>query len=364
MPSSHDLTRRHMLTRAAGAACLPLLSPMALSAATVSAVSGAAWAQETDALDPASAAVNAFLAGPGTLPLHQKTLGSIRADLEEAGQTFGAEPIPMADRRDTDVPLSDNRTPVRIYRPLNAGDGPPPILIYVHGGYFVGGSIDSHDHVARSLARACGAMVASIGYRRAPEHPYPAALDDVSEALRWLADKGDVLGGDKTRMGLVGDDAGGMLAASTAIRFRRQPFEGLKFLGLMTPYLRLDDETDFPSRSTYGSGGYRPSLADLAWMRDRYLSLEEDETPSGLVSPLQASAFKGVPTTLVITAGQDAVRDEAGYFVRRLRENGVVSGERRFDDTIHDFMFYAPLIPAGAIAFDVLAAQFRQALTP
>ncbi len=363
MSPSYRLTRRRLLSTTAGAASLPLI-PLALSAPDAPA-----WAQEADPdspgpLDRASATVNAFLAGPGALPLHQKTLGSIRADLEEAGDAFRAEPIEIADFRDTDVPFSDNRTPVRLYRPLGAGDGPPPIVIYIHGGYFVGGSIDSHDHVARSLARSCGAMVASVGYRLAPDHPYPAALDDVSEALRWIADKGDVLGGDNTRMGLVGDDAGGMLAAGAAIRNRRQQYAGLKFLGLMTPYLRLDAEEDFPSRRLYGAGGYRPSLADLAWMRKQYLSLADGETPTGLVSPLQASSFKGVPNTLVITAGHDAVRDEAGFFVRRLRESGVLAGERRFDDTIHDFMFYAPLIPAGAIAFDVLAAQFRRAIEP
>ncbi len=340
-------SRRSLLT---GAAALAAFGP------SIGAAQDA-----TRPLDPASAAVHHFLDGPNDQPQHQKTLGTIPAALEQTREAMQASTLPMAEVTDTDVPFSETRLPVRLYRP-ETDEERPPMIVYAPGGAFVAGSIDSHDHMARYLAQACGAIVASVGYRRAPENPYPAGLDDVSDALRWIAGRGDALGGDRERIGLIGDGAGGFLAAGTAIRNRLTPYPGLKFLGLMTPYLRLDDRPDFASRRELGGGEHRPSLADLAWLREQYLNLGEDERPRGLVSPLSSSGFKGLPPTLVITAGYDPLRDEGGFFVRRLRESGVIAGERRFDTTIHDFMFYTDLIPAARLAFDVVGAQFRTAI--
>ncbi len=344
-----DPSRRSFLAAASGSTVLTLLP-------------GAGIAQDAKPLDPQSAAVNAIVAGPDVRPLHMLSVRELREEIEAAGRSLQTERAPVARVEDTDVPLSENQTPIRLYYPADVEEETPPIIVYCHGGSFIAGSIESHDHVARLLSQSCGAVVASVGYRLAPENPYPAALDDVTEALEWIVDKAGALGADPTRIGLVGDGAGGTLAAGTAVRRRRANYEGLRFLGLITPYLQLDDTVPFPSRREFGFGGYRPSLKDLTHMRETYLNLEEDEAPSTQVSPLDASRFDGLPSTLVITAGYDMARDEGGFFVRRLRENGVLAGERRFETTIHNFAFYAPIIPAGRLAFDVIGAQFRRAI--
>ncbi len=357
LPGKHSITRRTALSLTAGAALLSPGRPLANA--------GDLGTADQEDLDRQSAALNTLLAGPEVTPLHRKSVAQIREDLADRARTLQSRPVEVGEIVNTDVPLSENKTPARLYRPVNPADVLPPILLYFHGGSLISGSIETHDHVARRLCRSCGALVISIDYRLAPEAPYPAALEDCAEALDWVARQGSALGGDPKRIGLAGDDAGGLLAAVTAVNVRMNRPEGLRFLGLMTPLLLLNDEPLFESREVYGQGGYQPSLADLAFIRKTYLSLEEEEEePSGVISPLEAASFRGLPTTLVISAGHALTRDDGGFFVRRQRENEVASGERQFPTTIHDFMFYAPLVDVADLAFGVMGAQFRRAVNP
>ncbi len=347
-----DVSRRSVLTTAAAAGVAASLTPLAAARAAT--------------LDPQSAALNTILAGPEVQPLRALSVGQIRRSLRDAATLMTTSSIPVGEVETTTTPSIDNPIPVRLYRPVREdsvpGDraAPPPILLYIHGGYFVAGDLDTHDHMARRLCAATGALVVTLSYRLAPEHPFSAGLDDCGAVLGWLAERGAALGGDPARLGVCGDDAGGALAAGIAIRNRLAAPDRIKFLALMTPILLLDRTITFDSHTAFGGGTYRPSMADLEWMAERYAGTEPERLRRA--SPLRASSLRDLPYTLVISAGFDAFRDEAGFFVRRLREAAVPANERLFESTIHDFMFYPEIVPAARSAYEVIGSQFRQAL--
>ncbi len=323
-------------------------------------LSGSVLAQTDGAarLDPESAALNDLLAGETVRPLYTQTIRGVRDGIADAGRLMQSVPVEVASVTDTTVPGSIHIVPARLYRPAgDDGSAQLPIVLYFHGGFFVAGSIDTHDHMARRLANACGALVVSIGYRLAPEDPYPAGLDDCTEALRWVSNQGRALGGDPSRIALAGDDTGGALAAGVAIRARSIGIPGLRFMALLTPLLRVTGARTLDTHLAFGEGGYRPSLRDIQWMVDKYRG--EPEITVGPLSPLDVSGLDEMPETLVISAGFDALRDEGGFFVRRLRESGVTAGERIFPTTIHDFMFYPDILLPARTAYDVVGAQFR-----
>ncbi len=338
-------SRRQILAAGAGGALSLACAPAALA--------------QSEGLDEASAALNALLAGPDVTPLHRQRVSEIRQGFVDAGQLMSVGAPSVGSVEDTTTPSIEDPVGVRIYRPEVMSGAPPPFIVYCHGGSFIAGSAATHDHVARRLCASAQAIVISVDYRLAPEHPFPAALNDCTDVLRWVSDRGAALGGDPARIGLVGDDAGGALAAGVAIRTRLTGVRGLGFLGLIAPLVLLDRSIPFDSRERFGNGGYRPSLADLDWIREKYLG---DSPAPGEPSPLKAPALAGMPPTLVISAGFDAFRDDAGFFVRRLREEGVPANERLFASTIHDFAFYPQIVPAARSAFDVVAAQFRAAV--
>jgi acetyl esterase len=224
------------------------------------------------------------------------------------------------------VPGLGGVVPVRAYRP--EGQGALPVIAYFHGGGWAVGSIDSFDAVCRALANASGAVVASVGYRLAPEHPFPAALEDCVAVTRWLGIQAHEAGADPTRLAVAGDSAGGNLAVGVARRLG----DRLKALALIYPV--CDAGLNTPS---YRDFKERYGLTAAGMQRYWNLYLDGADGLQADASPLRADDLAGLPPTYVLTSEFDVLRDEGEALVQQLREAGVDVTHRRFEGTIHGF---------------------------
>ncbi|OBI49340.1 esterase [Mycobacterium kyorinense] len=220
---------------------------------------------------------------------------------------------------------------VRIYRP--ATESPLPILVYAHGGGFVFCDLDSHDGLCRSFTNRIPAVVISVAYRLAPEHPWPAAAEDVYAVAQWAARNADALGGDASRIVVGGDSAGGNLAAAAALMARDRGGPSLAGQLLIYPMVNADFDTE--SYRLFGEGYYNPRVA-LQWYWDQYVpSAADREHP--YASPLKAD-LRGLPPTVVVAAGHDPLRDEGSAFVAALKTANVQTAHCHYEGGIHGFM--------------------------
>jgi len=238
---------------------------------------------------------------------------------------------------------------LRVYVPELADS--MPVLVYLHGGGFVGGGLDVVDEPVRDLAVRTGAIVVAATYRRAPEHRFPAAHDDAWAALRWTVEHIAAHGGDPERIGLAGDSAGGNLAAGTALRAVR---DGIDLAALLLVYPLVNATIQTGSREQFASG-YVISLDDLAWFGEQYVADARDVTDPRLA--LDTAELAGLPPTLVITNECDALRDEAELLADRMRQAGVEATVRRFDGLAHG-VFWTSLAVARCDAQRQAAADF------
>jgi acetyl esterase len=231
--------------------------------------------------------------------------------------------------------------------------------VYLHGGGWVGGSIDSHDQTCRVLASRSGALVLSIGYRLAPEHPFPAGLEDAVSATRWAAEHAAALGADPERMAIAGDSAGANLAAVVA----QLAVVPLVFQLLVYPV--ADARWCHPSIDENAEGYFLTSKS-MVWFLDHYLSGGQGSATDPRVSPLLAdqTALAASPPTLVITAEFDPLRDEGEAYAERLAATGVPVTCTRYDGMFHGFFSLGDYLDDGQAALDeagrALAGAFNQ----
>ena len=254
--------------------------------------------------------------------------------------------------------------PVRIYTP--AGDGPFPTMVYYHGGGFVIGDIETHDVVCRYLTNALEAVVVSVDYRRAPEHPFPAAVEDSFAATQWAAANVDALEGTGDLI-VGGDSAGGNLAAAVSLMARDWADEEgidapeIDYQILLYPVVSRDD--DWASMEQFGTG-YFLDERDMEWFHESYWPNPIHEA-NPYASPLEAKDLSGLPPATLLTAGFDPLRDQGGAYAEAMREAGVDVTYRNYDDMIHGFFSMqeglAELETAGE-ALDAVAADVRGAL--
>lgn len=262
--------------------------------------------------------------GLSALPVEQgraalAMMGVARADaLEE-----------VARLEDVEIPGPAGAIPARAYVP--AVDGTPPVVVYYHGGGWVLGGIDSHEGTCRALANASGALVVSVDYRLAPEHPFPAAVEDAWAALEWVAANAAQLGGDPSRLAVAGDSAGGNLAAVVAIHARDAGAPALR--GQLLVYPVTDATMSHPSIEENASG-YFLTKADMEWFFGHYAPERPDDWR---LSPLAAPDLSGLAPALVLTAEFDPLRDEGEAYARRLGDAGVPVELIRKDGLIHGF---------------------------
>ncbi|HEY8527026.1 MAG TPA: alpha/beta hydrolase [Acidimicrobiales bacterium] len=268
---------------------------------------------------------------------------------------------------DRTVPGPAGDVPVRVYTPRDDGSngsapsGVRPVLVYFHGGGWTIGSVETHDNTCRSLANGSGAVVVSVEYRLAPEHPCPAALEDCEAAVRWVAANAGELGADAGRLAVGGDSAGGNLAALIAQRLR-DGGPPIRFQLLVYPVTDLT--LSHPSIDE-NAEGYFLEKATMLWFGRHYLTGSPIDDPADpLVSPLHAplEALAGLPPALVVTAEYDPLRDEGEAYAAKLREAGVEATATRYDGVIHGFFQLPDVIPEGKVALDEACTALRVAL--
>lgn len=269
-------------------------------------------------------------------------------------------------RRPDGVTSSDRTIPgpagpirVRLYRPASAAvDAMLPALLYVHGGGWVIGDLDSHDVTAARLSVMAGVAVMSVDYRLAPEHPFPAGYDDVVAALRWLVRHGAEIGIDGTRLAIGGDSAGANIAAAAAILARDEGIAALRFQLLSYPV--TDAVTTTESYQLFATG-YGLTCASMQWFIDCYLPNEADRT-DWRAAPLHAASLQGVCAALVITCGFDPLRDEGRAYARRLYDAGVRVDHIEFGGMNHGFLGSYALLHTARRAIATSALALREAL--
>jgi acetyl esterase len=256
------------------------------------------------------------------------------------------------------VPGDGIDIPVRVYTPHDAVGGDAPLLVWLHGGGWVIGDLDTADATARALANRSGAVVVSVDYRLAPEHPFPAGLEDALAALTWSVENAELLGVDASRVAVGGDSAGGNLAAALCQRVRDEFGPHIDFQLLAYPV--VDCTLSHPSIDENAEGYFLTKDA-MVWFVGHYLADGDPKAPAA--SPLHADTLAGLPPALVITAQLDPLRDEGEAYAAALRDAGVSVEAVRYDGQIHGFMGMAALLDDGKHALDLAGAALRTALS-
>jgi acetyl esterase len=262
----------------------------------------------------------------------------------------GGEPqaIHAVEDRDADG------VPVRVYHP--SAETNLPIVVVFHGGGWVIGNVEQYDGIARWLANASGAVVVSVDYRLAPEHPYPEPLDDCWTALTWTVAHAADLGGDASRIAVAGDSAGGNLAAVCALLARDAGAPALALQALVYPVT----DANFETGSYVSNGeGYLLDHSQMRWFFDCYTTGRVDPT-DWHVSPMRADDLSGVAPALVLTAEFDPLRDEGEAYADRLRAAGVSVEYRCYEGMIHSF-FGLPAFDTATDAMEFVATGLRRA---
>ncbi|MCP3766822.1 alpha/beta hydrolase [Streptomyces sp. MAR25Y5] len=262
---------------------------------------------------------------------------------DEAHVAPPEERLPLHAVEDVTARTASGEVPVRIYTPTEADRH--GVLVYFHGGAFFLGSLDTHDHVARSLAKETGLKVVSVGYRLAPEAAFPAGLDDCYAVVRWVAGQGEsLLAWDGTTLAVAGDSSGGTFAAAVAARAHDDGFDRITHQILYYPSLDLDFDVDRYASLRENAVGYGLETAGLKPFNAFYLDSGADPADP-LVSPIKRADLGGLPPALVVTGEYDPMRDEGELYGRRLREAGVEATVSRYAGAGHGFVQHFSWIP-------------------
>jgi acetyl esterase len=306
-------------------------------------------------VDPQIASLLRFLAAAGSKPMSEGTP-------EEARRGFRILTVDLRDpaavpsvasAEDITVPGGAGDLAARVYRP--DVPGPLPTIVLMHGGGFVIGDLDTHDLAARTLANGCAAVVVSVDYRLAPEHPFPAAVEDALAATRWAAAHLSGLGGDE-RLAVAGDSAGGNLAAVAAQTFRD---EGRALAGQLLIYPATDMTGHYPSHVENGEG-YFLDAATMVWFQQQYVGHLADHTDPR-ISPLLGD-LHGLAPAVVVTGEYDPLRDDGLAYAAALERAGVPVEVRTFRGLIHGFVDMGRHSAAAQAAMEETCALFRKVL--
>lgn len=261
---------------------------------------------------------------------------------------------------DRTIPGPGGDIPARVYHPHGEPRGGRPGVVFCHGGGFVVCDIESHDGFCRALARGTAAVVVSIDYRLAPEHPAPAAALDAFVAFRWVVDHAAELGIDPARTAIAGDSAGGNLAAVTAILCRDRAAARPAAQLLIYPVIEPAFDTDSYRRC---ATGHFLTRAAMRWYWAQYVGAQTVFDPPHLVAPARAASHAGLPPAVIVTAGLDPLHNEGRDYARRLRDAGTPVVHRDFPGLFHGFLTI-PSFPPADSARDMICADLRALLQP
>ncbi|MGH9030991.1 MAG: alpha/beta hydrolase [Acidimicrobiia bacterium] len=283
-------------------------------------------------LDPELESILAAIAGGGMFD-DGVTFDEMRERFETtAPMMWDATALPVHRTEDGTIPGPAGEIPIRVYEPTVAAD-PRPVLVYFHGGGFTIGSIDTADPMSRYLARACDCIVVNVGFRLAPEHPFPGPLDDCFAALRWVAAHAAELGGDAARLAVGGDASGATYATVCTMLARDAGGPAIAFQLLLSPSTEFADK--YESRIAFADDVLIPGEMVDALM-DAYAPEGVDRT-DWRVSPVRRPDLSGLPPGYVLASEYDFLRDEEEAYAARLAEAGVAMEYRCWPGTVHNF---------------------------
>jgi acetyl esterase len=303
-------------------------------------------------LDPQARALIDLMIERGVPPTHTLTPAQARSFYRDRRGFTQPEPPPMAEVQD----LMAGSVPVRLYRPT-ATQTPQPVLVYLHGGGWTIGDLDTHDVLCRQLARDGACAVVSVDYRMGPEHRFPVAVEDCVEAFSWVQAQAQALHLDASRMAVGGDSAGGNLAAALCLVQREagRPMPAFQML----IYPATDMRAVAPSHTTNGQG-YMLTNDSINWYRGNYIADQADWS-DWRASPLLASSHAGLPPALVLTAGFDPLRDEGLQYANALSAAGVPTQYVCFERQIHGFITMGRVIEEAHTAVGLCGTALRRA---
>jgi len=310
----------------------------------------------TRVLDPQIEALLQRMEQQGTPPVHTLTPMQARESRNPIFVKLGGPPEAVANVQDLNIPGPGGQIPIRIYTPQ--GSYPFPILVYFHGGGWVICNLDTHDSVCRCLANGASCIVVSVDYRLAPEHKFPAAVDDAYAATRWVAENANRINGDPTRIAVGGDSAGGNLAIVVSLMAREKGGPSLIYQLLVYPVTN-PSSLDTDSYREHGEG-YILTKEAMEYYRDHYIGGKE-ELQNPYVSPLLAQELSGLPPALVITAEFDVLTDEAEAYADRLKKAGVPVSYTCYKGMIHAFFSLAAVVDRARDAMDEATGALRSA---
>ena len=288
----------------------------------------------------------------GRPKLHTLPYAVGRAAVDKMSEDSEAEPPEVAAVIDGKFAGPGGNIGYRRYKPIGASDGLLPTLVYYHGGGFVIGTLETHDSTCRRLANKSRCQVIAIDYRLAPEHPFPAPIDDGVAAFRHIRDNAVALGAEPTRLAVGGDSAGGAIAAVVCQAVRDAHEAGPAFQMLIYP--ATDSSRQSASRQAF-SEGYFLTKELIDWFWKAYVPADTDLADLRL-SPLLAKDLAGLPPAFVLTAGYDPLRDEGRAYAERLIESGVKTTYVNYPGTIHGFFSLTRFLSQGLKANDEAAA--------
>jgi acetyl esterase len=312
-------------------------------------------------LDPDAETLLSIWRASGRPPFEALTPAEARQAFMAGRNVTQPEPQDVAEARDLTCPGPRGDIRLRAYRPLGtAANEVLPALVYFHGGGWVVGDLESHDVACRHYANGARCRVVSVDYRMAPEHKFPAAVDDSAAATRWVVAQSAALGIDPARVAVGGDSAGGNLAAVVALAARDGDLPPLAFQLLVYPATDMAMTHDSYRRVTEG---LMLTSKTMAWFIDHYLAGPKDRG-DWRASPLRVADLAGVAPALVLTCSYDPLCDEGIAYARRLEREGVRVTHLHFSDEPHGFVGQGKIIRAGNLALDMMSAALRKALWP
>lgn len=308
-------------------------------------------------LDPQAEAFLKEMTDSGAQPVESMTPPEARLAVLPFKQLGGApEEVASIEHRFIPGPTSD--LPVWIYRPDNEAARPQPGLIYFHGSGWVVANIDVADTFSRSLANRTGCVVAAVNYQKAPEHKFPIPFDDCYGATRWVFDNASDLGLDPARIGVIGDSAGGNLAAAVTLRARDEHGPKLAYQVLVYPAVEYGWDT--PSAIAHAEG-YLIQRASLEYFWNHYVHSPNDGK-NPYCSPLAAEHHSGLPPALIACAEFDPLCDDGRKYAAKLEAAGVPVKFRLYNGMIHGFMWMAGIFDQSRALLDDIGREVRSTL--
>jgi acetyl esterase len=308
-------------------------------------------------LDPDNQRVLDMMKAAGRPPVASLEPPQAR-EMYRAGRGVLQPDLPdMKEVRDFAAPGPAGDIPLRLYRGLGTPAGPLPVLVFYHGGGYVIGDLDTHDYVCRKLANVARCAVVAVDYRLAPEHKFPAAVDDAAAALRWIVREAASLNIDPARVAVGGDSAGGNLSANMAHMARDGDVPAICFQLLLYP------GTDMSmAQASYKKDWtqYPLSIEAIRYFLKHYLGSDTDYT-DWRAAPLTAPNFRELADAFVLTAGHDPLADEGMEYARKLEANGVRVISVHMSDQMHGFLTMGRVVRAADLALDMAGAALMKA---